>query len=104
LYWLRFYNLFDIRYRNGGNMDLRQLEAGASILLPCLVDGGMLYIGDLHAAMGEGEPTWVGFESAGTAIVRVSVIHNKPVPYPRLLLGDRIGFTAVASGKVNKCN
>ncbi len=87
---------FEPTYCNGGNMDLRQMEAGSSVLLPVLVDGGLLYIGDLHAAMGEGEPTWVGFEAAGTATVRVTVIRDTPPPpYPRLVVGDTTVFTAV---------
>ena len=74
-------------------------EPGASIFLPVLVDGGLLFVGDLHAAMGEGEPTWVGFESAGTAVLRLSLVRNTPLPFPRLLLSnDRIVFTALASG------
>jgi acetamidase/formamidase len=77
-------------------MDLRQLEPGAAVLLPVLVEGGLLYVGDLHAAMGEGEPAWVGLEAAGTAVLRVSVISGGAPPFPRLLLsGDRIGFSAV---------
>jgi acetamidase/formamidase len=77
-------------------MDLRQLEPGAAIVLPVLVEGGLLYVGDLHAAMGEGEPAWVGLESAGTAVLRVSVLRGAAPPFPRLLLpGDRTGFTAV---------
>ena len=46
-------------------MDLKQVRVGASVFLPVLVEGGLLFVGDLHAAMGLSEPTWVGFESAG---------------------------------------
>lgn len=84
-------------YKNGGNMDLRQLGKGASIVLPVLAEGGLLYVGDLHAAMGHGEPTWVGFESAGTVVMRVSLVKGKQFPYPRLYIGDRTLFTSVCA-------
>lgn len=32
-------------------MDLREVEKGCEIVLPVLVDGGLLYVGDLHAAV-----------------------------------------------------
>src|SRR4030095_14798785 len=41
--------------RNGGNMDIRQLAAGATLYLPVLVDGALFSVGDAHAAQGDGE-------------------------------------------------
>ena len=40
---------------HGGNMDIRYLQAGVSIYLPCYVAGCGLAIGDLHFAQGDGE-------------------------------------------------
>jgi len=89
-------------YPTGGNMDLREASPGVTIHLPVEVEGGMLYIGDLHAAMGQGEPTWVGYEAAGTAVVRVSVSKKKGPPFPRLFTKKgEIIFTAVVYGKEN---
>lgn len=45
----------------GGNMDCRELIAGARLFLPVEVEGGLLSMGDGHAAQGDGEV-------AGTAI------------------------------------
>jgi acetamidase/formamidase len=61
-------------YHWGGNMDLREMSPGTVVDLPVEVEGGLLSIGDHHAAMGRGEPTWVSLESAGASTVRVSLV------------------------------
>jgi amidase len=38
-------------YKHGGNMDLRELGAGTAIVLPVQNEGGLLFVGDLHACM-----------------------------------------------------
>ena len=67
-------------------MDLRELSR-ARHWLPVQVPGGLLSLGDLHAAMGQGEPTHVSLEAAGSATVRISVEKNRTCPYPRLRVG-----------------
>jgi acetamidase/formamidase len=49
------------RTEAGGNIDCKELTAGSTLYLPVNVDGGLLYLGDGHAAQGDGE-------SCGTAI------------------------------------
>ena len=39
----------------GGNIDCRELVAGATLYLPVTVPGALLYLGDGHAAQGDGE-------------------------------------------------
>jgi len=75
-------------YPFGGNMDLREMEAGTTLYLPVQVSGGLLSLGDLHAAMGTAEPTWVSLEAAGFAILRISVEKNKKLNFPRLRVGN----------------
>ena len=41
--------------RYGGNLDCRELRAGATLVLPVAQDGGGLYFGDCKALMGDGE-------------------------------------------------
>jgi acetamidase/formamidase len=48
-------------YWHGGNIDCRELVAGATLYLPVTVPGALLSVGDGHAAQGDGEV-------AGTAI------------------------------------
>ena len=56
-----------------GNYDLTQLAPGATVLFPAQVAGGLFSLGDLHAAMGAREPTFVAIECAGAATVRLDV-------------------------------
>jgi amidase len=41
--------------RYGGNLDCREIRAGATVVLPAAHDGGGLYFGDCKALMGDGE-------------------------------------------------
>lgn len=75
-------------YPFGGNMDLREMEAGAILFLPVQVPGALLSLGDLHAAMGVAEPTWVSLEAAGSATLRISVEKNVNLNFPRLRVGN----------------
>jgi amidase len=90
---------FSPAHPTGGNMDLRELSPGATVWLPVEVDEALLSVGDLHAAMGRGEPTWVSFEAAGRARVRVDLAGDgDPVgdhlSVPRL----RVGSTTLCLG------
>lgn len=57
--------------RHAGNLDNRELVAGSTLYLPVHVDGGMLSIGDGHAAQGNGEVSGTAIESSlfGTIVV-----------------------------------
>lgn len=74
-------------YPYGGNMDLREMSPGATLYLPVQVDGALLSMGDLHAAMGTAEPTWVSLEAAGSATLTITLEKNKKLNYPRLRVG-----------------
>ena len=41
--------------RWGGNLDIKHLRAGSTLLLPVGVEGALFSVGDTHAAMGDGE-------------------------------------------------
>jgi amidase len=75
-------------YPFGGNMDLREMSPGTTLFLPVQVAGGRLSMGDLHAAMGTAEPTWVSLEAAGSATLKISVEKNLKLRYPRLRIGS----------------
>lgn len=74
-------------YPTGGNMDLRELSPGAVLWLPVAAPGALLSIGDLHAAMGQGEPAFVALEAAGTATVRIDLERDSELEFPRLRSG-----------------
>jgi acetamidase/formamidase len=48
--------------RWGGNMDCRELIAGARLFLPIPVRGGLLSLGDGHGAQGDGELSGIAIE------------------------------------------
>lgn len=50
--------------RTGGNLDCRLLTVGARLVLPVEVAGGLLSVGDGHAAQGDGEVSNNGIECA----------------------------------------
>lgn len=79
---------FSPAYPFGGNMDLRELSPGATLFLPVEVDAALLSVGDLHAAMGRAEPTWVSLEAAGRARLRVDVETAMSLSLPRIRVGD----------------
>ena len=68
---------------HGGNIDHPDLTAGTVLWLPVSVDGGMLYLGDMHAAQGHGEAAGGGLEISGTATIRVELCKGMPLKAPR---------------------
>ena len=76
-------------YPFGGNMDLREMEPGTTLYLPVNVAGGLLSMGDLHAAMGSAEPTSVSLEAAGQATLRIGLEPAMTLRFPRLRRGAR---------------
>jgi amidase len=75
-------------YSWGGNMDLRELEPGATLFLPVQVPGALLAVGDLHAAMGGAEATWVSLEAAGQATLRIVLEKAVGLSTPRLRVDE----------------
>ena len=61
---------------HGGNIDCRDVAAGAIIIFRARVDGANIGFGDAHLAMGDGELTGQGVESA----VDVKVIVRRAAP------------------------
>ncbi len=59
---------------NGGNMDVKQMQVGTTLLLPCFVKGCLLSIGDVHYAQGDGEVSGTALEMDATVKVQVRVI------------------------------
>jgi formamidase len=58
---------------NGGNMDVKQMVVGTTLLLPCYVDGCGLFIGDVHYAQGDGEVAGTAIETGAIVTVRTAI-------------------------------
>ncbi len=63
---------------HGGNMDIRYLQTGVSIYLPCYIEGGGLALGDLHYAQGDGEVSGTALEMDAIVTVTVELIKDGP--------------------------
>jgi acetamidase/formamidase len=57
----------------GGNLDVRRLGVGTSLLLPVAVDGALVYAGDPHYAQGNGEVALTAFEAPLRSTLRLSL-------------------------------
>ncbi|HUA82350.1 MAG TPA: acetamidase/formamidase family protein [Bryobacteraceae bacterium] len=67
----------------GGNMDAPEASVGNTVYFPVNVAGALLYMGDGHAAMGDGEVAGTAIEVPLRARVQVSVVKNKKINWPR---------------------
>ena len=68
----------------GGNMDFNEVIEGATIYLPVRTPGALLYVGDGHAAQGDGELNGNALETSMDVVFTVDVIPGKRVPGPRV--------------------
>ncbi len=81
---------------HGGNMDCTRITTGARLILPVNVPGALLALGDLHAAMGDGEVAVCGVEIAGTVQVKLHVLKERPWPVPMLVDDEAVMTIASA--------
>ncbi|MTH54373.1 acetamidase [Bacillus mangrovi] len=75
---------------HGGNMDCKEIKEGATLLLPVHVDGALLALGDLHAAMADGEAAVCGVEVAGEVTVRLDLVKDKRIPAPMIITDTHV--------------
>lgn len=75
---------------HGGNMDLPDMGPGSVTYLPVRVPGARLFIGDAHACQGDGEICGVAVEYATTTTIRVDLIKDWAIEWPRLEREDFI--------------
>jgi acetamidase/formamidase len=71
--------------KHGGNLDIRHLTAGSRIKIPVWVDGALFSVGDVHAAMGDGEVCVCAIECAGEATLRFTLEHKSRLRWPQYL-------------------
>ena len=67
----------------GGNMDYNQIREGTTVYLPVSVPGALLFIGDGHAAQGDGELTGNALETSLDVEFTVDVISGRSTNGPR---------------------
>jgi amidase len=70
--------------RWGGNMDFNEIVEGATVYLPVNVPGALLYVGDGHAAQGDGELNGNALETSMEVEFTADVIPGKRIMGPRV--------------------
>lgn len=68
------------RAATGGNIDCKELVAGSTLYLPVSVPEALLYLGDGHAAQGDGEVGGTAIECPMTTEVVVDLARDRPLP------------------------
>ena len=68
--------------RHGGNMDNNRIRPGTRVHLPVRVPGAHLYVGDVHASMGDGEVCGTGVEIGARVHLRVNVVKGAAREWP----------------------
>jgi acetamidase/formamidase len=81
----------------GGNLDLKEIGPETTIWLPVEVVGGLLFLGDCHAAQGDGEPSAAALEMSARVTLKVDVEHEVQLPGPRFETPDEIGAVAASA-------
>lgn len=70
--------------RSGGNMDFNEVVAGNTVYLPVQVAGALLYLGDAHAAQGDGETSQYALETSMDVEFEVELVKRKAINMPRV--------------------
>jgi acetamidase/formamidase len=74
----------------GGNLDVADFAAGASVYLNAYHEGGLVFAGDVHGCQGDGEYLGVADESRSEVVLRVSPEDGGPLPAPRVRTQEHV--------------
>lgn len=75
-------------FRGGGNLDCKALTEGSSLFLPVLAPGGLLSVGDGHAAQGDGEVGGMAIECPMDEVRLTLDLHDHAIAGPIARTGD----------------
>lgn len=76
--------------RFGGNVDHPIIGAGSEVWLPVTFAGAYLFLGDVHAAQGDGELSGTALEIGGEVTVRLSVVASAALEWPWVRTESRL--------------
>jgi amidase len=80
---------------HGGNMDTKLITEGVTLYFPVFAEGALFGLGDLHAAMGDGEVGVSGIEIPAKVTVTLNVVRGYSLKNP-LLISDE-GIATIVS-------
>jgi amidase len=84
----------------GGNMDCPLIRPGAVVFLPVNVPGALLYLGDVHALMGDAEITGTALETSGDVTVEIGLLPRSahPLSTPHVDSAETLGVVGCTEG------
>ncbi|KSU60384.1 acetamidase [[Bacillus] enclensis] len=83
---------------HGGNMDTKLITTGATLYFPVFHPGALFALGDLHAAMGDGEISVSGIEIPAKVKVTLEVLKGHNINHP--VLENEEGIATLVSKKL----
>ena len=81
----------------GGNMDYNGLREGVTVYLPVYVAGALLFVGDGHAAQGDGELTGDALETSMEVEFTVQLERGKSTQAPRMENSEWLMASGIAN-------
>jgi len=81
----------------GGNMDYNGLREGVTVYLPVYVAGALLFVGDGHAAQGDGELTGDALETSMDIEFTVNLVRGLSTQAPRMENGEWLMASGIAN-------
>jgi formamidase len=83
------------RHRTDGHMDIDAVRTGAILICPVKLEGGGVYMGDMHALQGDGEIAGHTCDVSGTVSLQVEVMKGLGIDGPLLFpLEEDLPFLA----------
>lgn len=76
--------------KHGGNMDTPDICPGNKLFLPVMTKGALLGLGDVHAVQGDGEICGTAVEIPATVTIKIDLIKNKQIDWPRIESPDEV--------------
>jgi len=72
-------------WKNGSNMDLNELQEGATIFIPIFLKGGLVWTGDSHCRQGNGEVNLTALECSYREIAMQLIVRkDMKLEWPRV--------------------
>jgi acetamidase/formamidase len=73
------------KHRTDGHMDVNRVREGSILICPVKVNGGGIYVGDVHAMQGDGEIAGHTSDVSATVELKVKVLKGLTIEGPILL-------------------
>ena len=73
-----------VEHKTDGHMDIDAVRPGSILIAPVKIAGGGVYMGDMHAAQGDGEIAGHTMDVSGSVTLQVEVVKDYPIDGPVL--------------------